>query len=133
MIELPGKPVAEEVQRAIDEELVPLSIAAIVTYLHLVEARPVVEDTPSLSRAIILTASALSQVATIKVRDAGAPRPSWRAFAWGCSPWWRSPITNPRVRSFTGATSVDVLSRSAPLRGSMNMNAFLQRMAELLG
>jgi hypothetical protein len=35
----------------------------------------VVEDAPSLSRAIILTAIALSQVATIQVRAAEALRP----------------------------------------------------------
>ena len=60
-------------QQALDEELVPLPVAATVAYFHLTHAITQVGQAELLTRAVGLTALAISQVASIHLRVAGEP------------------------------------------------------------
>jgi hypothetical protein len=65
----------DELRRhALDEELVPLSVAATVAYFHLTHAITQVGQADVLLRAVALTALAISQVASIHLGGAGDPK-----------------------------------------------------------
>src|SRR5688572_19330807 len=67
---------AEKRHQSLDAELVPLSVAATVTYFHLADARTRLQQTDSVQRAVGLAALALSQVAVLRLRMKGeAARP----------------------------------------------------------
>lgn len=63
----------EELRR-LEDELVPLSVAATVTYFHITALKRQVEDQDTLFQALHLVAVALSQVAPIhEVHEDGRP------------------------------------------------------------
>src|SRR5688572_32438269 len=67
---------AEERKRLLDDELVPLSVAATVTYYNVAaDAKLWAEEGETLSRMLVLAAVSLSQVATIHVRRAHGAYP----------------------------------------------------------
>lgn len=57
-------------QQALDDELVPLSVAATVAYFHFTDPRTQARPADSLVRAVGLAAQSLSQVAVILTRGA---------------------------------------------------------------